>query len=163
MEDKKNTGDRNTGDNNTGDNNTGDSNTGFFNTNSPKVRLFNIISDLDFDDKLIREIKSIIYDNIKPVCTWIYENSMTDQEKGGFGTYKTTGGYLKTRDYQYCWKKGWEKMSEEEKDKIKSLPNFCSKIFEEITGVNIEETKRKVTLELTDEQLEKIQTIINEK
>ena len=157
-----NTGDWNTGDRNTGDCNTGDWNTGDFNTNSPKVRLFNIDSGLEFDDPLISDIRSIIYSKVKNVCTWVYENDMSEEEKEEFETYKTTGGYLKVRDYQYCWKRGWEKMTEEERDKIKSLPNFCSKIFYEITGVNVQQSKNKVTLELTDEQFEEVKRIINQ-
>ena len=154
-----NTGNRNTGDCNTGYYNTGDYNTGFFNTNTPKVTIFNKISNLEFCDEEIDKLRSIIVNNIKSVCVWIYERDMTGEEKEENPTHKTTGGYLKKRDYKYCWQKGWGKMSDEDKEFIKSLPNFCPKIFEEITGINLYE-KKKVTLELTDKQLEEINKIL---
>ena len=158
-----NTGDRNTGHYNTGDCNTGYYNTGFFNTNTPKVTIFNKISNLKFDSEEVIKMKNIILNNIKGVCVWVYESDMTDEEKEENPTYKTTGGYLKKRDYKYCWKKGWGKMSNKNKEFIKSLPNFCPKIFEEITGINANtDSKRKVTLELNDEQLDKINKILQE-
>ena len=155
----RNSGNYNSGNYNSGDCNSGYRNSGFFNTNSPKVRLFNLDSELEFDSEIISNLRSNIFNNIKTVCVWIYEDKMSEKDKNDYPTYKTTGGYLKTRDYKYCWKKGWEKMSEEAKQAIKDLPNFCPKIFEEITGISIEE-KKKVTLELTDEQLKQVQDLI---
>jgi len=158
-----NTGNRNTGNRNTGNCNTGDWNTGYFNTITPKVTLFNATSDLDFNSDIIKNIQSIIYRNIKNICTWVYESDMTDEEKAENQTYKTTGGYLKVRDYKYCWQKGWDRMSKEDKQTIKDLPNFNSDVFKEITGIDITGTlKKKVTLELTDDQLSEINKLLKE-
>jgi hypothetical protein len=157
-----NSGDYNSGDCNSGDSNSGDHNSGYFNTNTPKVRLFNKDSNLKFNDESLVKVRYIIREKVKTVCVWINEKDMTSEEKEKFNSYKTTGGYLKTRDYKYCWKKGWEKMTNEEKETIKLLPNFCPIIFKEITGVDVETTKKKVTFELTDEQLIKIRGILND-
>jgi len=157
-----NSGYSNSGDYNSGHCNSGDYNSGFFNTNTPEVRLFNKDSNLKVNDELLVKVRSIIHEKVKTVCVWINEEGMTSEEKEEFNSYKTTGGYLKTRDYKYCWQKGWEKMTNEEKETIKSLPNFCPIIFKEITGVGVETTKKKVTFELTDEQLIKIRGILND-
>ena len=151
----------NSGYRNSGYFNSGDFNSGYFNSNAPKVRLFNKDSDLEFNCKELNKLHLIILRNLKTVCAWIEEAKMTDEEKKNNPTYKTTGGYLKKRDYKYCWSKFWEKITQEEKDFIKSLPNFNAEIFEEITGIKVNQEKKKVTLELTDEELEKIKEIIN--
>ncbi|NVM36313.1 MAG: pentapeptide repeat-containing protein [Candidatus Lokiarchaeota archaeon] len=151
-----NSGNCNSGNRNSGHCNSGDRNSGYFNTKTSKVRLFNLESDLDFNSDVIVEIIDIINRNIKDVCVWIYEDDMTDQEKEEYPTYKTTGGYLKKRDYKYCWKKGWEKMSKEEREKIKSLPNFCPKIFEEITGIDINLSDQKKDIVIKSNDLEGI-------
>ena len=151
----------NSGYRNSGYFNSGNFNSGYFNSNAPKVRLFNKDSDLEFNCKELNKLHLIILRNLKTVCAWIEEAKMTDEEKKNNPTYKTTGGYLKKRDYKYCWSKFWEKITQEEKDFIKSLPNFNAEIFEEITGIKVNQEKKKVTLELTDEELEKIKEIIN--
>jgi len=156
-----NTGYCNTGNRNTGNYNTGDRNSGFFNSNSPKVRLFNSDSNLDFDSEIITKLKTIIFENLKTVCVWVETEKMTEEEKSSNPSHTTTGGYLKKRDYKYCWQKFWEKITEEEKNFIQSLPNFSWEIFSEITGIT-NQVKKKVTLELTDEQLLKIEKLLKE-
>ena len=132
-----NSGDWNSGNRNSGYGNSGYGNSGLFNTNTATLTIFNKPSNLTYEHNTTKNIIRII-SSIKPVCVWIEEQNMTNKEKKDNPSYKTTGGYLKKRDYKYCWKKGWEKMSEEDKKTIKSLPNFCPKIFEEITGINVE-------------------------
>ena len=158
-----NSGDRNSGDRNSGYLNSGNRNSGYLNSNTPKVRMFNKDTDLDFDSDVLNKLRQLIW-NMKTVCTWVEESNMSDKEKKENTTYSTTGGYLKGRDYKYCWTKFWEKSSQEDKDFFKSLPNFDADIFEEITGIKVnEEVKKKITLELTQDQIDKIQSIIKEK
>lgn len=158
----RNSGHCNSGDHNSGLCNSGDYNSGYFNSNTPKVRIFNIDSDLDFDSYIIVELRYLIGNNFKEICTWVYKENMSDQEKSDNPTYETTGGYLKTRDYKYCWQKFWEKRTEDEKKFIKDLPNFNVDIFKEITGIDIAiVSKRKITLELTEEEIEQVNKIIN--
>jgi hypothetical protein len=144
-----NTGDGNSGDCNSGDGNSGDRNSGYcnsghwnsgcFNTNTPPVRLFNKDSTLSRDSNEIKEALEVI-NKIKTVCVWVEDEKMSQEEKEENPSYKTTGGYLKQRDYKYCWQKSWEIFSDDDKKAITSLPNFDPEIFEEITGVNVLES-----------------------
>lgn len=47
-------------------------------------------------------------------------------------------GYLKTYEYKEAWANLWKKATPEDVKALKALPNFDAKIFEEITGINIE-------------------------
>lgn len=131
-----NAGDRNTGDRNAGDWNTGDWNacnkeTGFFNSENPKtIRVFNKTCKIKDWEKA--EKPDFIYD-IK-ITEWVEDDS------------KTEGGYLKTYSYKEAWKNAWNKAKEkeyweEEYERLINLPNFDKDVFEEITGINIEEEK----------------------
>lgn len=158
-----NTGNYNTGNRNTGYYNTGSGNTGYFNNTDSTVRLFNIETDLSDSDSRLVNMRRVIADKIEPILVWVQAHDMTDEEKKDYPSYKTTGGYLKRRDYKYCWKKGWNNMTKEEKEIITSLPHFDPDVFEDITGIDVTvDRKKKVTLELTDKQLEKIKNIIKE-
>ena len=68
---------------------------------------------------------------------WIDESGMTEEEKEEYPTYKTTGGYLRTRDLSCCYAEWWGELDEMEKQTIKEIPNFDGKKFEEITGINV--------------------------
>lgn len=74
-----------------------------------------------------------------------------NKEKEDYPTYKTTGGYLKSFEYKEMWAIFWRKTDEENKKKFLNLPNFDAKIFEEVTGINVD-TKtllgKKVKVEL---------------
>jgi len=85
---------------------------------------------------------------------WIPESEMTDEEKEENQTYKTTWWYLKSVDYKTAWKVFWRRADEENKQKFLNLPNFCPKIFEEITWINVEEKpKTELTLKEVAEKL----------
>ena len=53
---------------------------------------------------------------------WISEEHMTDKEKEEFPTYKTTGGYLRSRTYHEACRLWWEEASEAEKNRFLMLP-----------------------------------------
>jgi hypothetical protein len=125
-----NTGYYNTGNSNTGNYNTGNSNTGFFNTNEPTIRLFNKETNLK------RKDINLPYVNLK-ITEWISKGKMTDKQKEENPQYKTTKGFLLTRSYKEAWKIAWEEMKKGDKNKFLNLPNFCPKIFEEITGIDV--------------------------
>jgi hypothetical protein len=65
---------------------------------------------------------------------------MTEDEKKANPSHATTGGFLR-KDSEYSYKKSWQNVwnqcSQDEKDLIKSLPNFDAAIFKEITGVEV--------------------------
>ena len=68
---------------------------------------------------------------------WIYESSMTEEEKEQYPSYKTTGGYLKVFTYEEAWKNLWNSITDEEKQEIMNIPNFDKNKFKEITGIEI--------------------------
>ena len=62
---------------------------------------------------------------------------MTNEEKEKYPSYKTTGGYLKTISHKEAYKIMWEKLSQREKNEIQKIPNFDARIFQEITGIDV--------------------------
>ena len=139
----RNTGDCNTGDWNTGDWNTGDwnkssFNTGCFNTEESTIMLFNKPSEWTYRNWLNSDARYLLNQIPKDVVEWVYEEDMTDEEKVAYPTYKTTGGYLKVLDESECAQIWWDGLSEADRNKIKSIPNFDIEIFEQCTGIEIE-------------------------
>ena len=139
-----NTGDWNTGDWNTGDWNTGDwnkssFNTGCFNTEEQKIMLFNKPSDMTYNDWLRSDARYLLNQIPKDVVEWVYEEDMTDEEKVANPTYETTGGYLKVLDESECGQLWWGSLSDSQKNYIRSIPNFDAEIFEQCTGIKVDE------------------------
>ena len=131
-----NSGDYNSGSFNSGDYNSGDYNSGFFNTESNLGYLFNkpaIITN---------EIRTKLHLlNVKPSLMWVNSLDMTSEEKEKNPSYKTTGGFL--RDLR---KTDYSTLTQEDKDFIKSLPNYNDEIFFQITGIRLLEPKKiKIT------------------
>ena len=118
-----NTGNSNTGNYNTGNSNTGDFNTcnnssGFFCTQEPKAIIFNIESDMTVD-----EFRRSKYYAALISAPFILVEHKNDE--------------LITHAYKDACAKWWEKMTPENKEVIKSMPNFDAEIFEEITGIKV--------------------------
>ena len=139
----RNTGDWNTGDRNTGDRNTGNWNTGYWNTcdyetgafnteQSENVRVFNKTVSREIWDKC--EKPSCLY---FVLTEWVADSDMTDQEKIDNETFHTTGGYLKSYEYQEAFKKSWDEHDIADNLKVKDLPNFDADIFLEISGIDV--------------------------
>ena len=140
----RNTGNRNTGDCNTGDCNTGDwnkssFNTGCFNTEEPKIMLFNKPSDMTYREWLDSDARYLLNQIPKNVVEWIYSSDMTEEEKIAYPTHKATGGYLKVLDESECGQLWWGSLSEHNKNIIKAIPNFDAAIFEQCTGIKIDD------------------------
>ena len=140
----RNTGDCNTGNRNTGNRNTGDwnkssFNTGCFNTEEQKIMLFNKPSDMTYNDWLRSDARYLLNQIPKDVVEWVYEEDMTDEEKVANPTYETTGGYLKVLDESECGQLWWGSLSDSQKNYIRSIPNFDAEIFEQCTGIKVDE------------------------
>ena len=140
----RNTGNRNTGNRNTGDWNTGDwnkssFNTGCFNTEEQKIMLFNKPSAMTYNDWLRSDAIYLLNQMPKDVVEWVYEEDMTDEEKVANPTYETTGGYLKVLDESECGQLWWGSLSDSQKNYIRSIPNFDAEIFEQCTGIKVDE------------------------
>ena len=138
-----NIGNRNSGNRNSGNYNSGDRNSGIFNTNEPKMRSFNKECDLTYTE--FRK-KYGYKDLILPINSWIEARDMSDKKKKKVLGREQMGGYLKTLAYKEAWAKAWSETDEETKDWYKSLPNFDEKIFEEITGIKINEEVKELTV-----------------
>ena len=143
-----NSGDRNSGDRNSGYYNSGDYNSGYCNSGNrnsgifcsvePAQSLFNKPTQLMFNSPEIQQIVGVI-NSVKSIMTWIYSDNMSDEEKANNPSHTTTGGYLKKQDLKYCWKKAWQGFSDKQKNIIINAPNFDAAVFEEITGVKVNE------------------------
>ena len=137
----ENTGDENTGNKNTGDRNTGDWNStnfssGIFNSVEQPLYIFNLPTKISRNE--IRNHKGIkILDWNFENSWWIYSENMSDEEKSIHPEHKTTGGYLKTVDFKTACKMMWDKLSDDEKQCVKEIPNFNAEVFKEITGIEI--------------------------
>jgi len=163
-----NTGNRNTGNWNTGYRNTGNRNTGYWNTcdrengylntvQSENIRVFNsIVKRSEWENY---EKPDFLYFDL---TDWIEESEMTEEEKRYNPTYKDSGGYLKEYEYKEAFKKSWDKADKEDRKKILDCPNFDNDIFFDISGIDVKKElqTKKVTIELTEEQLEKIKHLI---
>ena len=134
-----NTGNRNTGNWNTGDWNKSSFNTGCFNTEEQKIMLFNKPSDMTYNDWLRSDARYLLNQIPKDVVEWVYEEDMTDEEKVANPTYETTGGYLKLLDESECGQLWWGSLSDFQKNYIRSIPNFDAEIFEQCTGIKVDE------------------------
>ena len=134
-----NTGNWNTGNRNTGDWNKSSFNTGCFNTEEQKITLFNKPSDITYNDWLRSDARYLLNQIPKDVVEWVYEEDMTDEEKAANPTYETTGGYLKVLNESECGQLWWGSLSDFQKNYIKSIPNFDAEIFEQCTGIKVDE------------------------
>ena len=75
---------------------------------------------------------------------WVPDYNMSQAEKKQHPEYATTGGYLKKYDYKTAFRKSFENANRlpdwpEQLKRLKALPNFDAKIFEEISGIKEEE------------------------
>ena len=132
-----NTGNWNSGYCNTGDWNSGSGNSGFFNTREQKILFcFNKPTEkYEFD------FPNFLYFALEE---WIPIVDMTDEEKNAHPECDVVGGYLKVYAYKEAFRKSFLKARQgkdwqEELRKLKAIPNFDYKIFEEISGISRKE------------------------
>ncbi len=155
-----NSGDRNSGNHNTGDWNSGDYNTGNYNTGNWNAGIFNTgACEYAFAfNQLVKKqdlecLPSIPFLRFKLV-EWIPEKHMLPEEKEQHPKYATVGGYLKKYTYKEAFRKSFEEAKQlpdwpEQLKRLKALPNFNFKIFEEISGITAEELTGSTVENLT--------------
>ena len=169
-----NTGDYNTGDCNSGDWNSGNGNSGYWNSGDNNSGYLNTSTQeycFIFNKPVEKSVLSITKFPAFMRFTlteWIPDSKMSQQEKNQHPEYATIGGYLKKYTYKEAFRKSFEEAKQlpdwpEQLEKLKSLPNFDAKIFEEISGITTEElgvsdedlaAKSTVTIEVTMADLE---------
>ena len=145
-----NSGNYNTGDLNSGNYNTGNWNAGIFNTGACEYTFaFNqLVKKQDLEC-----LPSIPFLRFKLV-EWIPEKHMLPEEKEQHPKYATVGGYLKKYDYKEAFRKSFEEAKRlpdwpEQLKRLKALPNFDARIFEEISGIKEEELTGSTVEKLT--------------
>jgi hypothetical protein len=145
----RNSGNRNSGNWNSGDRNSGDSNSGYRNSGAfctdpdPVLYLFNKPTKLSV--KEWEEHKAVQLMNAIDPTMWVPDHAMTDQEKKDHPKYEAPEGYLKTIPIKEAWANAWHNFTDANKKVFTTLPNFDAKIFEEITGIKINDAKRTKT------------------
>ena len=137
-----NSGNCNSGDCNSGNRNSGDFNqcsysNGCFNTVSPKIMLFNKISDWTYEDWMKSDAYRILGQMPMDVLSYVTWKQMTEEEKREHPKAETTGGYLKQEEManRQDW---WDSLSHRDKESIVSIPNFDRDIFLQITGIDVD-------------------------
>ena len=134
-----NSGNCNSGNWNSGDWNKSSFNNGCFNTIEPTIMMFNKPSEITYQDWINSDAKYLLNQIPKNVVEWIWSDDMTEEEKTAHPEHKTTGGYLKVLDESECNQIWWDGLDNSQKEIIKSMPNFNELIFEEITGIKVDE------------------------
>jgi len=134
----RNTGDRNTGHSNTGDSNTGhwntgDRNTGFMNTDEPKMRIFNVQTELTFNECSCFRWFSVLM-AVNPV-TVRYWNEMNEKEQADNPKAKVTGYLVESTTMKEAYAKWWNGLKAADKKEMESIPNFNKTLFKELTGI----------------------------
>ena len=141
----RNSGDGNSGHWNSGNCNNGDYNSGFFNfcnssngafcnENVDNIRLFNIPSRMTFAEFIDSKYCRAIISSPFTLTEWI---DYTDEEKKESERKALDEGYLKVYTYKEACKNWWKNMTEENKEIVKSIPNFDAEVFEDITGIKV--------------------------
>ena len=133
-----NSGNGNSGNWNSGDWNSASNCAGCFNTIPQPIMFFDNPANITFQQwrnskacLLLRKIE------FRPT-EWICSNKMSDVEKEQHPEHETTGGYLKHKDNSKCCLEWWEGLTDSEKEIIKTIPNFDSEKFYQITGIKVE-------------------------
>ena len=134
-----NSGNCNSGNCNSGDWNKSSFNNGCFNTIEPTIMMFNKPSDITYRDWVNSDARHLLNQIPKDVVEWIWSDDMTDEEKAAHPEHETIGGYLKVLDESECRQIWWDGLDNSQKEIIKSMSNFNESIFEEITGIKVDE------------------------
>ena len=139
-----NSGNRNSDSWNSGSCNSGDWNSasfsnGCFNTISPKIYMFNKPTDWTLEQWINCQARKLLNRIDNCPLEYVWYDFMTDEEKAAHPEAESTGGYLKKRTTADNAQKWWAGLSSDDRNVIFGLPNFDAAIFEEITGINVNE------------------------
>jgi len=127
-----NSGDLNSGNGNSGNWNSGNCNSGIFNTDEQFIRMFNKQTKLKRRDI---DIPLFLYFDLTSFISYDYA---TEGERVKYkNEIETCGGFLRTLSYKEAFSRAWRNASDEERDKVKNLPNFDADIFFEISGIKV--------------------------
>ena len=134
-----NSGYRNSGNCNSGDYNSGMFNScshssGFFCTKEPKVRIFDIETDMTVSEFYESKYYKILIKHPLRLTEW---KNYSEAEMANDENKKLIGGYLEKYAYRQACQIWWEKYTADEKAIIMDMPNFDKEKFEYITGIDV--------------------------
>ena len=130
-----NSGNCNSGNCNNGDFNSCDYSSGLFCTQDPKVKIFDIETDMTMKEVVQTDWYRMLFKYSINLTKWI---KYTDEEKQFDKDKDLIGGYLKTYAYKEACKNWWNEYTDKEKAVIMSMPNFDKDKFKQITGIEVE-------------------------
>lgn len=156
------TGNNSTGDYSTGSHSTGDYSSGHYSTGDYSTGDWSIsnYSSGHFSTKdysgfevfnkpctleawMAAEKPNFLYFNL---TVWVSSEDMSAQEKKNKPEHETIGGYLKNLEYKEAWRIAWDSATDKDKELLYALPNFDPEVFEEISGIDIKEVTKEITI-----------------
>ena len=90
------------------------------------IRIFNQPSGMSLKDWYNSKYYDAVCSSDFNLTEWVEDES------------KAEGGYLKTHTYKEACRNWWGNMDEENKEVVKSIPNFDADVFEDITGIRVQ-------------------------
>ena len=130
-----NSGDRNSGDWNSGDWNKCNGSNGVFCTIEPTIKIFDKDTNMTLKEFINSKYNKALRSVELKLTEWIW---YTEEEMKEDENKRLIGGYLKEYSYKEACANWWNELTEENKEIIKSIPNFDSDKFKEITGIKID-------------------------
>ena len=141
----RNSGDWNSGYRNSGNFNSGNRNSGYWNkcngsngvfcTIEPTIKIFDKDTNMTLEEFLNSKYNKALCSVDLKLTEWVY---YTEEEMKEDDDKKATKGYLKNYTYKEACANWWGELTEENREIIKSIPNFDADKFYEITGINID-------------------------
>ena len=130
-----NSGNCNSGNWNIGDWNKCNGSNGVFCTEEPTIRIFDKDTNMTLREfRKSKYNKALLSVELK-LTKWI---KYTEEEMKEDDYKKVTKGYLKKYTYKEACENWWSELTEENREIIKSIPNFDEGKFYEITGIKID-------------------------
>ena len=141
-----NSGNMNSGNRNSGNMNSGNRNSGVFNScngsngvfcnkEDMNIRIFNMPSGMSMEDFYRSKYWDAICSADFRLTEWV---EYSEEEKQADEKKALIGGYLKKNTYKDACAGWWSDMTEENREMIKSMPNFDKEVFKDITGIEVE-------------------------
>ena len=130
-----NSGNFNRGNENSGDWNKCNGSNGIFCTEEQTIKIFDKDTNMTLSEFRKSKYNKALCSVELKLTEWIF---YTEEEMEEYDDKKATKGYLKNYTYKEACANWWSKLTEENKEIIKSIPNFDADKFEKITGIHIE-------------------------
>ena len=140
-----NSGNFNSGSFNSGNSNSGKWNSGYWNkcngsngvfcTIEPTIKIFDKDTNMTLEEFIKSKYNKALCSVELKLTEWIW---YTEEEMKEDDDKKATKGYLKKYTYKEACANWWSELTEENREIIKSIPNFDKEKFYEITGIKID-------------------------